>query len=98
MLTPSTLVVGLVSEANLAHELAVLDEMRRHGAQVLAIGERDADVAFASQVSEAARNVLSLPVGQLLAFERAVQRGLDPDHPHNLDAVVKLDEQRWRRI
>ena len=94
MLTPNTRMVGLVSEANRVHELAVLDEMRQHGAQVLALGERDADVAFASQVSEAAWNVLSLPVGQLLVFERAVQRGLDPDHPRNLDAVVKLDEQR----
>jgi glucosamine--fructose-6-phosphate aminotransferase (isomerizing) len=91
MVTPSTLMVGLVSEANRAHEMMVLDEMRQQGAQVLALGEREADVAFASQVSEAARDALYLPVGQLLAFERAVSRGLDPDRPHNLDAVVKLN-------
>jgi glucosamine 6-phosphate synthetase-like amidotransferase/phosphosugar isomerase protein len=31
-----------------------------------------------------------LPVLQLLAYYRALRRGLDPDRPTNLDAVVKL--------
>ena len=90
MVTPNTLLVGLLSESNCTQELRVLDEMRARGARILAIGERDSDVNFASGVSEAGRNVLYLPIGQLIAFERALSKGLNPDRPNNLDAVVKL--------
>ena len=90
MLTPSTLLVGLVSETNRSHEISVLEEMRARGARLLAIEEGESDVTFASGVSEAARSVLYLPVGQLLALERSLAKGLDPDRPNNLDAVVKL--------
>jgi glucosamine--fructose-6-phosphate aminotransferase (isomerizing) len=90
MVTASTLMVGLVSESNRAHEIAVLDDMRELGAHVLAIGERGCDVSFNSGVSEVVRNVLYLPIGQLLAFERSLFNRLDPDRPHNLDMVVKL--------
>jgi glucosamine--fructose-6-phosphate aminotransferase (isomerizing) len=92
MVTPSTLIVGLVSESNREHEQAVLAEMRALGGRTLTVGERDCDVSFGSGFSEAARNVLCLPVGQLLAFERALYNGLDPDQPKNLDSVVRLDE------
>jgi len=61
------------------------------GARVLALGESEAEVAFASEVSEAARNVLYLPLGQLLAFYRSLGHGLDPDRLTNLSAIVKLD-------
>ena len=36
------------------------------------------------------QNILYLPVGQLLAFERSIGKGLDPDRPTNLDMVVRL--------
>ena len=93
MVTPGTLIIGLVSESNMAHELAVLEDMRALGAQVLAIGEQETDVAFASGLREAARNALYLPVGQMLAFEHALHNGHNPDRLHNLDAVVILDKQ-----
>ncbi|MGQ0602600.1 MAG: SIS domain-containing protein [Anaerolineales bacterium] len=90
MVTPTTLIVGLVSETNRAHEMAVLEEMRAEGARTLTLAERDADVSFASGVSEAARTLLALPAGQLLAYERALRNGLNPDRPHNLNRVVTL--------
>jgi glucosamine--fructose-6-phosphate aminotransferase (isomerizing) len=90
MVTPSTLLVGLLSEQNCDREQAVLNEMRQRGAQVLVMADTEADVAFASGVDEALRNVLYLPIGQLLAFERSLHKALDPDRPHNLDAVVRL--------
>jgi glucosamine--fructose-6-phosphate aminotransferase (isomerizing) len=92
MVTPETLVVGLVSEANRVHELAVLEDMRVQGGRILAMAERDGDVNLASGIGEAARNVLYLPISQLLAFERAVHKGFNPDQPHNLVAVVRLDQ------
>lgn len=90
MVTPSTLIVGLLSDQNRDLEQAVLDEMRERGAQLMVMAETGGDVTFNSGVAEALRNVLYLPIGQLLAFERSLHKSLDPDFPNNLDAVVKF--------
>jgi glucosamine--fructose-6-phosphate aminotransferase (isomerizing) len=90
MVGPSTLVVGLVSDSNCDKELAVLQDMRALGGQVLSIGEFGLDVNFASGLGEDARNALYVVAGQMLALEHAVSKGLNPDRPHNLHAVVKL--------
>ncbi len=91
MVSPTTLLVGLVSEANGDQERAVLEQMRGLGAKVLSLAEADADVTFDSGVPESGRNVLYLPVMQRIAFDRAIAKGLNPDQPHNLEAVVKLE-------
>lgn len=91
MVNEHTLVVGLISEENREREKKVLDEMRTRGARVLGIADVDADLNFQSGIPSAIRNVLYLPPGQLLAFERSLDRGCDPDHPMNLQAVVRLD-------
>jgi glucosamine--fructose-6-phosphate aminotransferase (isomerizing) len=91
MVTDKTLLFGLVSEANHAAEKLVLDEMHGRGAQVLSLGESDATVRLNSNVPEAVRNVLYLPIGQLMAFERSLAKGLNPDRPNNLETVVRLD-------
>jgi glutamine---fructose-6-phosphate transaminase (isomerizing) len=61
------------------------------GATVASLGESDADVEFRSEVPESVRGVLYLPVLQLMAFYRSAAKGLNPDRPNNLTAVVKLD-------
>jgi glucosamine--fructose-6-phosphate aminotransferase (isomerizing) len=97
MVGASTMVVGLLSQANRAYEGAVLKEVQELGGNTLVLAESaagsgvEADVPLESDVPEAVRNVLYLPALQLLAFYRAVSKGLDPDQPHNLDAVVKLE-------
>ena len=91
MVGTSTVVVGMLSDGNRAYEAAVLDEMEHLGARVLSLGEADATVAFRSGVTEAVRNVLYLPALQLMAYHRAMAKGLNPDEPTNLDAVVKLE-------
>ncbi len=90
MATAGALVAGLVSEANYAQEMAVLDEVAGQGARVISLGEGDTDIAFNSGLSQLARNILYLPLGQLLAFERAMAKGLNPDQPANLSAFVVL--------
>jgi glucosamine--fructose-6-phosphate aminotransferase (isomerizing) len=90
MITPSAQVVGLRSSANSAQEQAVLDDMKSLGGRVLTIAEDHADVELASGLDELIRNVLYLPVGQMIAFERSIAKGFNPDKPNNLDAVVKL--------
>jgi len=91
MVNENTLVVGILSDANRAHEAKVLSEMEMLGATVASLGESDADVEFVSEIPENIRGVLYLPVLQLMAFYRSAAKGLNPDKPNNLTAVVKLD-------
>jgi len=93
MVNAQTLVVGLLSEVNQAHEAQVMKEMGELGGRLLTLGESGALVSFESGLAEAARGVLYLPMLQLLAFYRARSRGLNPDQPANLNMVVKLDMQ-----
>jgi len=90
MVNEHTLILGFVSEANYIHEMRVLEEMQARGAHVLSLGEHSTNITFKSSVSESLRNVLYLPLGQILAFERSLSKGLNPDKPNNLDAVVVL--------
>jgi glutamine---fructose-6-phosphate transaminase (isomerizing) len=93
---PGTLIVGLVGDTAQDEERKVLEEMRDLGATVLAVADSpskiraDHVVALNSGLNEQARSVLLLPILQLLAFYRAYEKGLNPDRPTNLDAVVRL--------
>jgi glutamine---fructose-6-phosphate transaminase (isomerizing) len=91
MVTETTAIVGLLSDSLRDYEKAVLDEMRQPGAHILTLGESEADVSFNSGIPEAVRNVLYLPFLQMTAYYRAVAKGLNPDKPNNLSAVVHLD-------
>lgn len=91
MVASTALVIGLRGESQRRRETAVLDEMQAMGAHLLVIDEQDAQVEFQSGVDEAARNILYLPAGQLLALECSLAKGLNPDRPAHLEAVVKLD-------
>ncbi|MCG8347346.1 MAG: SIS domain-containing protein [Chloroflexales bacterium] len=103
MVNEHTLVIGLVSEEAAQQELAVLADMRRHGAHTLTIVDQlteDADeppnqtIVLNSQLPAWARVILYLPVLQLLSYYKAMASGLDPDRPTNLDAVVLLKSLR----
>lgn len=91
MVGESTMVCGLLSTVNGQHEAKVLSEMKMLGATVASVGESEADVCFESNLPEEVRGVLYLPVLQLMAFYRSLAKGLNPDRPNNLTAVVKLD-------
>ncbi len=99
MVDDHTLVVGLVGDAVRAREVAVLREMHELGARVMALAEdgtsadlggADYVVPLHSSLPETARGVLYLPLLQLMAYHRAMAKGLDPDRPTHLDAVVYL--------
>ncbi len=91
MVNEKAVVVGMLSDANRPYEAKVLSEMKALGGTVAALGESDADVEFGSGIPEGIRGVLYLPVLQLMAFYRSVAKGLNPDHPKNLTAVVRLN-------
>lgn len=91
MVSNQTLIIALLSQTNHKYEQAVLNDMQQQGAQVLSLAEDKATISFASGVVEDFRNVLYLPVIQLLAFYRSIAKGLNPDKPNNLEAVVLLN-------
>jgi glucosamine--fructose-6-phosphate aminotransferase (isomerizing) len=90
------LVAGLLSQRAHAHEAAVLAEMGEMGATTLALGPGGATAAgHAIALPEVlpwwTRPVLYLPVLQRMGYARSIHKGLDPDNPRNLSAVVFLD-------
>jgi glucosamine--fructose-6-phosphate aminotransferase (isomerizing) len=96
-----SLVIGCISESAKTAESALLAEMKAFGARTLTLGEHadtqvspapDHALAFESGIPDAWRAPLYLPLLQLMAFERSLHRGLDPDRPAHLSAVVELDE------
>jgi glucosamine--fructose-6-phosphate aminotransferase (isomerizing) len=91
MVNEKAVVVGLVSQSNFSHEKAVLYEMQALGGKTVSLGESDVDIAFTSGIPESVRGVLYLPIVQLMAFYRSMAKGLNPDRPNNLTAVIKLD-------
>jgi glutamine---fructose-6-phosphate transaminase (isomerizing) len=98
MVDQGTLIIGLLSEAAFEHEAHLLSDMRKLGAQVFAITpvelsneQADHQVILPGGLSDLERGALYLPLLQLLAFYRSVRKGLNPDKPTNLTAVVSLD-------
>jgi glucosamine--fructose-6-phosphate aminotransferase (isomerizing) len=91
MVNEKAVVVGMLSERNFSHEQAVLNEMQALGGKIVGLAESGADVNFRSGVPESVRGVLYLPVLQMMAFYRSLAKGLNPDRPNNLTAVVQLN-------
>jgi glucosamine--fructose-6-phosphate aminotransferase (isomerizing) len=99
MVDEQTLVVGLLSDTGLEQEIRVLQDMQALGAHTLALlqdtnalrdPKPDYIVELDSGLGEWERGALYLPVLQRLAFHRAIAKGLSPDKPHNLKAVIEL--------
>ncbi len=99
MVDEHSLVIGLLSEDAQRHELAVLEQMQRAGAHVLALSEKETghtgvarwhEVVLGSELPAWARTVTYLPVLHLLAYHRAMANQQNPDQPARLDAVVML--------
>jgi glutamine---fructose-6-phosphate transaminase (isomerizing) len=91
MVNEKAVVVGMLSDLNGPHETKVLSEMKTLGGTILRLGEHDVDISFDSRLSESVRGVLYLPVLQMMAFYRSITKGLNPDRPNNLTAVVRLE-------
>ena len=96
MVDEQTLLVGLLSAAARKHEQQVLAEMAALGAwtlgvNTLATSHVHYQIKFEGELPAWALPVLYLPSLQLLAYYRAVSKGLDPDSPRHLQAVIFLD-------
>ena len=91
---PETLVVFLLSDSARSYEVNLVEEVRSLGAKVLAICEKPVDseytVEIRSDFNDFLRAPLYMPITQLLAYYKAVSRGLNPDVPKKLSQVVRL--------
>lgn len=103
MVDDHTLVVGFLSDTGLAQELLVLQDMQALGGRILAFAEDgtaisgwqcDYVVELRSGLDEWERGPLYLPAAQRMAFYRSLHKGLNPDRPTNLTAVVNLEMDR----
>ena len=96
MIGADSLVIGLISPDAAGPEQRVLQEMAEMGATVLAIGQdlerHQHNVTLPADLPSWCAPVLYLPVLQMLAYQRAVFNGCDPDQPHQLSAVISLDD------
>ena len=96
MVGADSLVIGLISPGAARHEGRVLQEMAALGATVLAIGPElggfQHQVDLPADLPAWSMPVLYLPALQLLAYRRAIYNGCDPDQPHQLSAVISLDD------
>ncbi len=87
MASDKSLIVGLLQPGN-DQEAAVLADMRKFGARVLEIGGED--VRGLANFDAPGACALYVAAGQQLALARALRKNLNPDRPHNLNAVVQL--------
>ncbi len=91
MVNENAVVIGMLSDSNREQEAKVLAEMKALGGTVIGLGEKETDIVFESEIPESVRGALYLPALQLMAFYRSVAKGLNPDRPRNLTAVVQLN-------
>jgi glucosamine--fructose-6-phosphate aminotransferase (isomerizing) len=103
MVDDHTMVVGFLSDTGLAQELQVLRDMQALGGRTLAFVEDGAAISgwqsdyvveLDSGLDEWERGPLYLPAVQRMAFYRSLHKGLNPDQPTNLTAVVNLEMDR----
>ena len=96
----STLVVGLGSLRGAPYERQVLAELAEETPHVLAftpgdgwdLSELAAEIPLGGRIPEHALGLLYLPLLQLLAYHRALHKGVNPDESRNLTSYIELPE------
>jgi glutamine---fructose-6-phosphate transaminase (isomerizing) len=90
------LTVILTNQSILDFEQAVIKDVQKYNGAVLAVGElpdgfvADYQLNVGTGFSDVSREILYLPLLQLLAYYRTLKLQLNPDQPRNLSQVVKL--------
>lgn len=96
----STLVVGLGSLRGAPYERQVLAELAEETPHVLAftpgdgwdLSELAAEIPLGGRIPDHALGLLYLPLLQLLAYHRALHKGVNPDESRNLTSYIELPE------
>lgn len=92
----STVVILLAQNETAAYDQDLVKDIQRLGGHVVVIGpignefQADETIVLTDSINDRNRHAVYMPTLQLLAFQRAIRLGFDPDHPRNLTQVVKL--------
>ncbi|HAF62157.1 MAG TPA: SIS domain-containing protein [Anaerolineaceae bacterium] len=97
MVNDLSLVVGFTDGHSLKFEIPVFHDMQKLGARTLSVGQHDYSsteshfsFSWNGNLPTHLSYPLYLPLIQLIAYERSISKGLNPDKPENLTAVVEL--------
>ena len=98
MVDEKSIIIGLLSEHALEQEVPVLRHMKNLGGRILALSEKPHPdlpelgdlVLLETGLPPWANTIAYLPFLQLYAFYKSIAKGLNPDSPKNLDAVIIL--------
>ena len=98
MVDQNSLVIGLLSENALEQEVPVLRHMKNLGGKILALSAKPHPdlpelgdlVLLETGLPRWANAIVYLPFLQLYAYYKSTSKGLNPDSPKNLDAVIIL--------
>ena len=92
----STVVVLLTQRETVDYDQQLVKDIQRLSGYVVAIGpvptgfEADKVIELTNEISDMNRHSIYVPYLQLLAYQRAMKLGFDPDKPRNLTQVVTL--------
>jgi glucosamine--fructose-6-phosphate aminotransferase (isomerizing) len=99
LIDEGSLVIGFYSHAGRGVEAAVMDELtRNHGASTVAVvptsdwesGACSYKVAAGCDWPDGIQGLAYLPILQLLAYYRAVAKGVNPDTSRNLTSYIEI--------
>ena len=97
MIDPQSVVISLFNSWATTFELAVAKDMKKLKSTVIGIGNLEQEDENLDTLFKLPNLIpadwlypLYLPVLQLIAYERSIAKGLDPDKPNNLSAVIEL--------
>lgn len=97
MVNENSLIVGFTDQHSRDFEIPVFHDMQKLGGRTLGVGKLSGSLAALNFTFSWEGNLpqylsypLYLPLIQLIAFERSISKGLNPDKPKNLTAVVEL--------
>nr|MBC7245615.1 SIS domain-containing protein [Chloroflexota bacterium] len=99
MVNDRSLVIGLLSDRATQEEVSMLAEIQKLGAHIMVIGESPSQLGtlkpeyavwVESGLPETLRGPLYLPPMQYLAYYHAMHKGLNPDRPTNVEAVIYI--------
>ncbi len=97
MVNKESLIIGFTNGSSLSFELPVFKDMQKLGGKTLAVGsevEKQSGIDYRFDMGKKVPSPwiypFYLPLIQLLACERSLAKGLNPDKPENLTAVVEL--------
>jgi len=91
-----TLVIVALSDSDNPLETGLLMDLLDKGATVIACGDQPTgmarvhDVSFGAPLHHAVRGLPLIATCQMIAYYKALERGVDPDKPEGLRAWIKL--------